>query len=176
MMGRKMAEPRFCEKGGVGRTSMERKLYRYGGLRKMVCECEQDLKEELGKKEAFIEGQIKAMPPDRVRVAGGERPDPVYNAVCVLIEVASERIGNIKRRLMGLYSEYDDARMALYRAGVTAQEMEYIRCRYEEGRSVTETASVMNYSESRLRQVRVSILRKLEAAGWGLKLEAAKTE
>lgn len=144
-------------------SDVERRLFRYGDLKRIIREYELDLLGEQKKRDEYLEGQLRAPSMQEPRVQGGESSDPVFDAVKVLMEIYDKRMERIQGKIRDAEREHDEMDAVIVRAQLTAAERQYVNLRYVTGFSATEVARRMDYSEDHTRKIKKRALDKITA-------------
>ena len=142
---------------------IEKKLYRYAEYQRRLKELQQQIDEVLQQHNVLLDGMLKAPSLDDVRIQGGFTSDPVYSAVQKMIDVYGARIEAIKNEISNLFYLVDDIMRMINEAGLTEAERQYVQLRYFEGMQPKEICFEMNYSDSWLRDIKKSALKKIQA-------------
>lgn len=142
---------------------IERKLYRYGELRRLIREREQELQGVFTQKEEYLQSLLRAPSFEQERVMGGVMSDPTPNAVVKMGEIFNARILSMQNYIAELWGEYDVLQRMIDRAGLDEQEREYIELRYVKGLSVVEIAGKMGYSERQTKRMVQYLKENMEA-------------
>lgn len=144
-------------------SDVERRLLRYGDLKRIIREYELDLLSEQKKRDEFLEGQLRAPSMQEPRVQGDKRSDTVFDAVKVLMEIYDKRMERIRDKIRDAEREHDETDSVIVRAKLTTPERQYVNLRYVAGYSATETSKRMDYSEGHIRKVKNSAVEKIGA-------------
>ncbi len=142
---------------------IERKLYRYGELRRLIREREQELQAVFTQKEEYLQSLLRAPSFEQERVMGGVMSDPTPNAVVKMGEKFDARILSMQNYIAELWSEYDELQRMIDRAGLDEREREYIELKYTKSLGSADIAEKAGYSESGIRNIKSNVLRTLSA-------------
>lgn len=143
-------------------SDVERRLFRYGDLKRIIREYELDLLSEQKKRDEFLEGQLRAPSMQEPRVQGGERSDTVFDAVKVLMGIYDKRMERIRDKIRDAEREHDETDSVIVRAKLTTPERQYVGLRYVKGVSAARAAREMGYSEKQARRIKLMALEKFE--------------
>jgi len=143
--------------------AVEAKLYQYAEYKRRITEQEEQIAELMDKKDALAERALRGQDLESVRVMGGLTSDPVFLAVQKMVDVYGARIDTIRNEIVSLYYLIDEIMHMVNNAGLTEAERRYVQLRYFEGMQPKKICFAMNYSDSWIRDIKKSALRKLQA-------------
>jgi DNA-directed RNA polymerase specialized sigma24 family protein len=141
---------------------VEKKLYRFGDLKRLIRGREEDLLQLLAEKNELIEGMLRAPSLSSPRVQGGEMADPTYKAAQRMADTHYARMARLREWLAELHAEHDELQWMIDSARLNEREREYLDLRYVQGIKPAEIGMKTGYSESHIRNVKTSMLYKIK--------------
>jgi hypothetical protein len=146
----------------VGLQEVEKKLYRFGDLKRLIRGREEDLRQLAMKKDEFIEGMLRAPSFSSPRVQGGEMADPTYKAAQQMADAHYARMARLREWLAELCAEHDEIEWMIDSARLNEREREYLDLRYVQGIKPADIGMKTGYSESYMRNIKTRVLGKIK--------------
>ena len=143
---------------------IEQILYRYGDLKELAVQCEERVREIIGKKIALLDSMLRPPVMDDVKIQSGGAADPVIDAVHQLVDVYDEEIKREAYNLRMYSEEQERIRRRIEAAALTKREDEYLEMRYVERMSNRMIAKEMGYEERNAYKIRMRVLQKIGKA------------
>lgn len=148
---------------------IERFLKEYTYTKRRIHELELDLKEIEAKRNAQYDKLLRVKEIQHDKITGGPNYDPVVEAVSKLVDVYGKRQKRVADDLEAVMSKLSFIEDTVNKAGLSEEELRYVRLRYFMGLKVKEVAKQMVYSERQLCIYKCNAIAKIS-----LKISASK--
>ena len=138
---------------------------KYRNLKNEIAQKEDALREIIAQKNDLYERSLAPVQTDRELGRTYAKRDPVLATVAAINDVYGQRINSLLCSLSLLYARADTLKSRIDTAGLSQKEEQYVRLRYIEGMSATDTAQRLGFCERHCRSINHSALSKIAHSG-----------